>query len=105
MRNPGLPRFLEREEMEGYYGFLLELVPDLVCEPVAHAAAPGLLFAEWRARGTLAGRAVELPVVDRFLLSGVRATEGLGLFDSTVMRAALAGRQAPGFLPGGGAVR
>jgi ketosteroid isomerase-like protein len=86
MINPGFERALPPPELAGYYTDLLQRMPDLRLQLMSWAAAPGNLFIEWVARGTVAGKLMTLPVVDRFTLLGLRATEGVAYFDDLMLR-------------------
>lgn len=69
---------------------IFALMPDL-CGVVDRWSATGdAVFIEFRLRGTLGGRAVEWPAVDRFTLAGELAVERVSYFDpSRLVGAAL----------------
>lgn len=89
MINPGMERSLRRAEIPGYYEFVLALAPDLSMELLAWAGDEDLVFMEWQGTGTVAGRSLELPVVDRFDRLDGRVTHGQAYFDSSILLAHL----------------
>jgi hypothetical protein len=60
---------------------LLRFIPDLRVKVERWSAAGDVLFIEWTASATLAGREISWPGVDRFVLSGQRAIERVSYFD------------------------
>jgi uncharacterized protein (TIGR02246 family) len=89
--NPGMDRPVARREIPGYYQLLLAVAPDLRQNRVSWAGDDTLLYIEWQAAGSIAGRPLRLPVVDRWLLDGGLATEGIAFFDSITLSQALYG--------------
>jgi hypothetical protein len=73
---------------------LLRLVPDLRVKVERWSAAGDVLFIEWTASATLAGRRISWPGVDRFVLSGGRAIERVSYFDPLPLLGATLGRPA-----------
>lgn len=90
IRNPGMDRPIARDEIPGYYRFLLAVAPDLTMERVSWAGDESLVFVEWIGRGSIAGTPIRLPVVDGWALEGGLASDGRAYFDSTVVAQALA---------------
>jgi len=60
---------------------ILAWLPDLKGEVVRWAGSGDSVFIEFRLCGTLAGRPLEWPAVDRFSLRGEKAVERVSYFD------------------------
>lgn len=60
---------------------LLATIPDLHAVVDRWSASDDTVFIEFRLRGTIGGRPVEWPAVDRFTLRGRLATERVSYFD------------------------
>ena len=89
--NPGMDRPIARREIPGDYQLLLAVAPDLRQNRVSWAGDDELLYIEWQATGSIAGRPLSLPAVDRWLLDGGLASEGVASFDSVTLSQALYG--------------
>lgn len=76
-----------------YLRRVLEIAPDLKTKPLAAASNGGTLFIHFRSEGTFGGKRIVWEGVDRWELDGDRAIRGVGFFDTTAMREALAGEQ------------
>jgi ketosteroid isomerase-like protein len=87
MINPGFERPLRRDELAGYYAALIREIPDLRLRLESWAAAPGILFIEWTASGTVNAKPFMLGVTDRFTLRDVLVCEGVAYFDDLALRA------------------
>lgn len=61
---------------------LLGTIPDLHAVVDRWSARDDTVFIEFRLRGTIGGRMVEWPAVDRFTLRGDLATERVSYFDA-----------------------
>jgi hypothetical protein len=90
------PEFSEplhgREAVMSYLNGMLEIAPDLKVKPLAAAANGDTLFIHFQSEGTFAGRKIVWEGVDRWELDGERAVRGIGFFDTTTIRQALADR-------------
>lgn len=71
---------------------IFALIPDLHAEVDGWAASDDTLFIDFRLIGTLGGRPIAWPAVDRFRLPGPLATERVSYFDALPLLGALAGR-------------
>jgi hypothetical protein len=79
---PIIPTSVGREAASAtFFRPLLRFTPDLRVKVERWSAAGDVLFIEWTASATLAGRRVGWPGVDRFVLSGGRAIERVSFFD------------------------
>jgi hypothetical protein len=88
MINPGFERPLCRDELASFYTALIGGTVGLQLHLQRWAATPGLLFIQWSATGKIAGKPLDLPVIDRFTLDGnLLATEGVSYFDNLGLRA------------------
>lgn len=74
-----------------YLRRILEIAPDLRTRPLAAAANGDTLFIHFESEGTFGARKLRWEGVDRWELDGDRAVRGVGFFDTTAMREALAG--------------
>lgn len=90
------PEFSEplhgREAVMSYLNGMLEIAPDLKVKPLAAAANGDTLFIHFQSEGTFACRKIMWEGVDRWELDGERAVRGIGFFDTTAIRQALADR-------------
>jgi hypothetical protein len=68
---------------------IFALIPDLHAEVDDWSSAGDVVFIEFRLIGTLGGRHIEWPAVDRFHLPGPLAMERISYFDSGPLVAAL----------------
>lgn len=68
---------------------IFALIPDLHAEVDGWSAAGDVVLIEFRLIGTLGGRRIEWPAVDRFLLPGPLATERVSYFDSLPLLVAM----------------
>lgn len=68
----------------------MEIAPDLTVRPLAAAANGDTLFIHWRSQATIAEKLRVWEGVDRFELDGDQAAYGIGFFDTTALRRALA---------------
>lgn len=73
LRQPLSPEVRGIDAARAELGRLLAWVPDLHGEVLAWAHRDGALYIELELRGTVAGRSIRFPVVDRFELAGDRA--------------------------------
>jgi SnoaL-like domain len=97
MLHPELPSPIQgRGAVMEYLRAFLEIAPDLVVRPLAAAANGELLFVHFRAEATIGGRPVAWEGVDRFELESGRAVRGIGFFDTTAIRDAVAALRSPG---------
>lgn len=71
---------------------IFALIPDLHAEVDGWAAAGDTIFIDFRLIGTLGGRRIEWPAVDRFRLPGALATERVSYFDALPLLGAIATR-------------
>jgi ketosteroid isomerase-like protein len=85
MWSPGLERPLARAELPSYYESLLRLIPDLVLELETWAGDEDLVFLEWRARGTVGGRALQFGLADRLDLGAGLILNGRAYFDTLAL--------------------
>lgn len=68
---------------------IFALIPDLHAEVDGWSAAGETIFIEFRLIGTLGGRRLEWPAVDRFRVPGTRATLRVSYFDALPLVGAL----------------
>jgi hypothetical protein len=68
---------------------IFALMPDLHAEVDGWSAAGDVVFIEFRLIGTLGGRRLEWPAIDRFHLPGPLAMERISYFDSLPILGAL----------------
>jgi len=66
----------------GFVRPLLRFLPDLRLRVARWSAVGDVVFIEWNASATLAGRPLRWSGVDRFLLAGERAIERVAYFDA-----------------------
>jgi len=91
------PEFVEpmrgRAAVMDYLRAFMRIAPDLKVRPLAAAAGGQTLFIHFRGEATIAGKPVVWEGVDRFDFpsGGDRAARGIGFFDTTRIRAAIAG--------------
>jgi hypothetical protein len=80
-----------REAVMAYLKWFLELAPDLSVRPLAAAANGETIFIHFRSEATIRNEKVVWEGVDRYDLQGEQGIYGIGFFDTTAIRAALAG--------------
>jgi hypothetical protein len=76
-----------------YLRRFLEIAPDLRVRPLAAAANGDTVFIHFRSEATIAGNKLVWEGVDRYDLQGDQAVYGIGFFDTTALRRALAGNR------------
>ena len=92
LRQPLAPSMRGLAHAKAGFARIFALLPDLHAEVDRWSAAGDAVFIEFRLIGTLGGRRVEWPAVDRFTLREGMATERVSYFDPTPLIAALVGR-------------
>jgi predicted SnoaL-like aldol condensation-catalyzing enzyme len=80
-----------RDAVMSYLNRFLEIAPDLTVRPLAAAANGDTLFIHFRSQATIAGETLVWEGVDRYDLDGEKGVYGIGFFDTTAIRRALAG--------------
>lgn len=83
--NPDTYRPLRQAEIPGYYAFLLAAIPDLRLHQLSWAGDQHLLYVEWHASGTFAGKPLQLNLVDRFEFVDGRVIHGQAYFDTAAL--------------------
>jgi predicted SnoaL-like aldol condensation-catalyzing enzyme len=82
-----------RDAVMAYLRWFLEMAPDLTVRPLAAAANGDTLFIHFRSQATIAGEKLVWEGVDRYDLKGDQGVYGIGFFDTTALRRALAGER------------
>jgi predicted SnoaL-like aldol condensation-catalyzing enzyme len=82
-----------RDAVMAYLRRFLDVAPDLTVRPLAAAANGDTLFIHFRSQATIAGEKLVWEGVDRYDLDGDQAVYGIGFFDTTALRRALAGKR------------
>ena len=81
--HPTMSKPIPSSEIPAHIRAIQEAIPDVTLRVISWAARENQLSIEWRLAGTLNGRRVEVPGVDRFTLRGDRAVEGIAYFDTS----------------------
>lgn len=99
MIQPQLPLAVGKEAFRESFRSAFELIPDLHATVHRWAAERDVVFIEFTLEGTLGGRAVSVPAVDRFILRDGLVSERVAYFDPAPMLRAVATspRAWPGF--------
>lgn len=97
LRQPLSPPLRGLDRAKAGFRRIFALLPDLHAEVDRWSAAGDTVYIEFRLIGTLGGRPVEWPAVDRFTLRDGMATERVSYFDPTPLVTALLTR--PGAWP------